>query len=108
LEATLWAREAEVVGQVNEAHENSLFLPGLALDPAIRATADLADLAGSDLIFAAVPAQHLRSMLAAFSQHSAPGLPILLCAKGVEAGSLKLMSQVLAETLPAAAPAVLS
>lgn len=108
LEATLWAREAEVAGAINETHENGLFLPGVELDPTIRATTDLADLAASDLIFAAVPAQHLRSMLAAFSQHAAPGLPILLCAKGVEAGSLKLMSQVLAETLPAAAPAVLS
>ena len=108
LEVTLWARESEVVAQVNDAHENALFLPGVALEPAIRATDDLADLAGSELIFAAVPAQHVRSMLAAFSQHSAPGAPVLLCAKGVEAGSLKLMSRVLAETLPEAAPAVLS
>ena len=108
LETTLWAREADVVASVNEGHENGLFLPGIALDPGIRATGDFADLAGSDLVLAVAPAQHLRSTLAAFAPHVAEGLPILLCAKGVEQGSLKLMTEVLAETIPQAAPAVLS
>ncbi len=108
LEATLWAFEAEVVAAINADHQNPAFLPGVALDPSIHATADLHNLAGSDFILAVVPAQHLRSILAAFSVHARPGLPIVLCAKGVEAGSLKLMTEVLAETLPAAAPAVLS
>jgi glycerol-3-phosphate dehydrogenase (NAD(P)+) len=108
LEPVLWAREAEAVAAINQAHENRLFLPGVRLDAAVRASSELADLAGSEFILAAVPAQHLRSILAAFSQHATPGLPVLLCAKGVEAGSLKLMSQVLAETLPDVAPAVLS
>jgi glycerol-3-phosphate dehydrogenase (NAD(P)+) len=85
-----------------------LFLPGVTLDPVIAATNDLADLASSDLLLAAVPAQHLRKMLQQFVQHSRAALPVLLCAKGVEQVSLKLMAEVLAETLPAAAPAVLS
>jgi glycerol-3-phosphate dehydrogenase (NAD(P)+) len=108
LETTLWAREAEVVASVNAAHENSLFLPGVALDAGIRATGDLADLAASDLVLAVTPAQHLRATLTAFAPHVRDGLPILLCAKGVEQGSLKLMTEVLAETIPQAAPAVLS
>ena len=108
LTPSLWAREADVVEQINAQHENALFLPGVALDPALRATGDLADLAGADLILAAVPAQHLRSMLQQFAQHCRTGTPIVLCAKGIEQGSLKLMSQVLAETVPQAAPAVLS
>ena len=107
-EVTLWAREADVVESVNAAHENTSFLPGLQLDPLIRATGDLADLAGSDLVLAVAPAQHLRATLAAFAPHAADGLPIVLCAKGVEQGSLKLMTEVLAETIPQAAPAVLS
>ena len=108
LSAVLWAREAAVVAGINAAHENPLFLPGLALDEAIRATTDPADLAPADLILAVAPAQHLRATLAAFAPHARAGVPVVLCAKGVEAGSLRLMSQVLAETLPAAQPAVLS
>jgi glycerol-3-phosphate dehydrogenase (NAD(P)+) len=108
LAVTLWAREPDVVAGVNSAHENPLFLPGVALDPSIRATSDYADLAGADLVLAVAPAQHLRSSLTAFAPHVRAGLPILLCAKGVEQGSLKLMTQVLAETAPQAAPAVLS
>jgi glycerol-3-phosphate dehydrogenase (NAD(P)+) len=108
LETVLWAREPEVVEAVNAAHENRLFLPGVALDAGVRATHDFVDLARSDLVLAVAPAQHLRATLSAFGPHAARGLPVLLCAKGVEQGSLKLMTEVLAETVPDAAPAVLS
>jgi glycerol-3-phosphate dehydrogenase (NAD(P)+) len=54
------------------------------------------------------PAQHLRAALSAFAPHVREGLRILLCAKGIEQGSLKLMTQVLAETIPQAQAAVLS
>jgi glycerol-3-phosphate dehydrogenase (NAD(P)+) len=108
LQTTLWAREADVVASVNASHENTSFLPGIDLDPAIRATGDFAELAGSDLVLAVTPAQHLRATLTAFAPHARDGLQILLCAKGIEQGSLKLMTEVLAETIPHAAPAVLS
>ena len=108
LSVILQAREAEVVAGINAGHENSLFLPEVKLDPAIRATADMADLVGVDLILAVAPAQHLRAALTAFAPHARSGLPVILCAKGVEAGSLKLMTQVLADVLPTVAPAVLS
>jgi len=108
LATTLQAREADVVASINRSHENTSFLPGVELDPAIRATRDFADLASADLVLAVAPAQHLRAALAAFAPHAREGLPILLCAKGIEQGSLKLMTQVLAETIPHAAPAVLS
>ncbi|THD58286.1 NAD(P)H-dependent glycerol-3-phosphate dehydrogenase [Phenylobacterium sp.] len=108
LETTLWAREADVVASVNTSHENTSFLPGIDLDPAIRATGDFADLADSDLVLAVTPAQHLRAALTAFAPHAPDGLRILLCAKGIEQGSLKLMTEVLAETVPQAQPAVLS
>jgi glycerol-3-phosphate dehydrogenase (NAD(P)+) len=108
LETVLWAREADVVASVNASHENQTFLPGVALDPSIRATADFAALADSELVLAVAPAQHLRATLTGFAPHVRDDLPILLCAKGIEQGSLKLMTQVLAETIPQAAPAVLS
>jgi glycerol-3-phosphate dehydrogenase (NAD(P)+) len=108
MEAVIWAREPEVVDAINGGHENRLFLPGVELEPEVTATGDYADLAGCDLILAVPPAQHLRSTLAAFAPHARPGLPVALCSKGVEQGTLKLMTEVLAEVLPQAAPAVLS
>jgi glycerol-3-phosphate dehydrogenase (NAD(P)+) len=108
LETTLWAREADVVASINASHENTSFLPGIELETTIRATGDFGDLAASDLVLAVAPAQYLRSTLVAFAPHVRDGLQILLCAKGIEQGSLKLMTEVLAETLPQAAPAVLS
>jgi glycerol-3-phosphate dehydrogenase (NAD(P)+) len=107
-EVILWAREPEVVEGVNAAHENAIFLKGVALDPAIRATSEFGDLAGADLVLAVPPAQHMRATLAAFAPHARDGLPILLCSKGIEQGSLKLMTEVLAETIPQAQAAVLS
>jgi glycerol-3-phosphate dehydrogenase (NAD(P)+) len=106
--ALIWAREREVVDAINIAHQNPLFLPGVLIETGVTATADLADLADADLILAVVPAQHLRATLEAFAPFARPGVPIVLCAKGVEAGSLKLMTEVLAEVLPAAPAAVLS
>jgi glycerol-3-phosphate dehydrogenase (NAD(P)+) len=108
LQTTLWAREPDVVAAVNTSHENTSFLPGVDLEASIRATGDFADLAGCDLVLAVAPAQHLRATLTAFAPHVPDDLRILLCAKGVEQGSLKLMTEVLAETIPHARPAVLS
>jgi glycerol-3-phosphate dehydrogenase (NAD(P)+) len=108
LQTRLWAREAEAAEAINTAHENALFLPGVALAPEIVATTDFADLAGLDLIVAVAPAQHLRATLTALSPHIRAGQPVLLCAKGVEQGTLKLMTDVLADTAPQALPAVLS
>jgi len=108
LDVTLQARETEVVASVNAAHENTLFLPGIALEPAIKAVADMAGLAACDLVLAVAPAQHLRSALTALAPHLKPGVPVVLCAKGVEQGSLKLMTEVAEETIPGAPVAVLS
>ncbi len=108
LDVTLWAREPEVAESVRDFRQNALFLPGVELEPALKVTGDLADLAGADMILAVPPAQHVRATLTAFAPHARAGLPVVLCAKGVEQGSLKLMTEVLAEVIPHAAPAVLS
>ena len=108
LDVVLQAREPEVIDSIAGRRINEAFLPGVELDAAIRATPDMAELAGCDLILAVPPAQHMRGTLAAFAPHARPEVPIVLCAKGIERGSLKLMTDVLAETLPAARAAVLS
>ena len=108
LSVGIWVREPEVCEAINARHENPLFLPGVGLDAAIAASLEPTALAGADLILAVAPAQHLRASLSALAPHARPGLPVVLCAKGIEAGSRKMMTQVLAETLPSARPAVLS
>jgi glycerol-3-phosphate dehydrogenase (NAD(P)+) len=108
LDVTVYARETEVVGDINTLHEIRTFLPGAALEPGIRAVSTPEALAGRDLYLNVTPAQHLRSSLRAFAPVLAPGAPMVLCAKGIEQGSLKLMTEVLSETLPDARPAVLS
>lgn len=108
LDVLLQAREPEVVESLRARRINELFLPGVVLDSRVSVTADLADLAGCDLILAVAPAQHMRSTLTAFAPHHRPGVPVILCSKGIERGSLKLMTEVLAETIPDAPAAVLS
>lgn len=102
---TLWAREAEVVSAINDAHENPLFLPGITLCPDIMATGDLAGLAASDALLVVVPAQHVRAVL---KQLPAGSTPLVLCAKGIEAGTQLLVGEVAAELHPGAPIAVLS
>ena len=101
----LWAREAEVVDAINGRRENPLFLPGIPLPAGITATGKLADLATCDVVLIVVPAQHLRTVLA--SAAITPATPLVLCAKGLEAGSHKLMVEV-ARDLVANPLAVLS
>jgi glycerol-3-phosphate dehydrogenase (NAD(P)+) len=108
LGVTLWTREPAMATTIAETGRNDLYLPGVDLAPGIHATSDLADLASVDLILATTPAQYMGGVLAALAPHLPLDAPVILCAKGVEQGSLKLMTQVLAETLPQARPAVLS
>jgi glycerol-3-phosphate dehydrogenase (NAD(P)+) len=103
---TLWAREPEVVEAINRRHVNDAFLAGIALDPAVRATGDLADLAGCDAWLVVTPAQFLRRVLA--EAPVAATRPLVLCSKGIEAGTLHLMSEAAAEAAPGAPIAVLS
>lgn len=105
---TLYAREPEVVESVNQVQENTLFLPGIRLNQVIRATDEIEELASADLILAVPPAQHMRSTLKALKAHLAPNTPVVLCAKGVERGTLALMTDVLQEEMPDRTPAVLS
>jgi glycerol-3-phosphate dehydrogenase (NAD(P)+) len=106
-EAVIWARDPAVVAQINEHHENPAFLPGIALDPAIAATAALdAAVAGAEAALLAVPAQFLRDVIVAARFRA--GLPLMLCAKGIETGSLKTMSELVAELSPRNPLAVVS
>jgi glycerol-3-phosphate dehydrogenase (NAD(P)+) len=107
--AAVWARDRDVVNAINTRHGNPVYLPGVALDPAIEATTDLADaVAGADAALLTVPAQFLRDVLAALRPHLPPDLPLLLCAKGIEIVTLLTMSELAAELCPENPAAVLS
>lgn len=108
LETLLHARESEVVDSIRDNRINAAFLPDVVLDDHVQVTADMADLAGCDLILAVPPAQFMRPTLSAFAPYWRAGVPIVLCSKGIERGSLKLMTEVLSETLPDAPQSVLS
>ena len=105
----LWARDPNVAATINQHHENPRFLPGIALDMKIAATTDAAAaIAGADAALIVVPAQFLRGALAMFAPLMPSGLPLLLCAKGIETELLKTMSEIAAEIIPGAPAAILS
>lgn len=104
----LWALEPEVAEAINTRHENIAYLPGIGLNPALKATTHLGDLAGFDAIFAVTPAQHTRSVLTRLEGWLKPGAPVVLCSKGIELSTGKFMTEVLAAELPEALPAVMS
>ena len=101
----LWAFEEEVVQAINGTHCNSTYLPGIALDPAIEATGDLHQLASCDALLVVTPAQHLGAIL---NKLPVKDIPLVLCSKGIEAGTQRLMSEVAAAVHPDAPIAVLS
>lgn len=102
----LWAREGDVVAGINGGHENRLFLPGVPLSERITATADIAALARAEIWLVVVPAQHLRAALAGAPLGHRPTL--VLCSKGIEAGTLALMSEAASEVGHGCPIAVLS
>jgi glycerol-3-phosphate dehydrogenase (NAD(P)+) len=106
---SLWARDPVLAETINRQHENPSYLPGIPLAATITATSNAAAaLAGADAVLLVVPAQFLRAILQTCAPHVTPAAPLLLCAKGIEAESLKTMSEIAAEIMPAAAIAVLS
>jgi glycerol-3-phosphate dehydrogenase (NAD(P)+) len=105
---TLWAREAEVVESIMARHENALFLPDVMLPATIFATGDLQAACSADALLLITPAQHTRSVLARLKPQLVSHVPVIICAKGIERGSGKLMSEVLGEFVDSEQLAILS
>lgn len=101
---TLWARETAVVDAIRDTRENRDFLPGVTLPETITATNDIARAASAEALLVVVPAQHLRASV----QGLAKGKPLVLCAKGIEKTTGKLLTEVLSEIAPECEPAILS
>jgi glycerol-3-phosphate dehydrogenase (NAD(P)+) len=104
-ETLLWALEPEVIEAINHRHENPLFLPGIPLNEAIRATFSFAELDSCDAWLVVTPAQHTRSVL---ERAPAGERPLILCSKGIDERSGKLLHEVAFEVCPSSPVAVLS
>ncbi|MEP6565188.1 MAG: NAD(P)H-dependent glycerol-3-phosphate dehydrogenase [Mesorhizobium sp.] len=104
----LYARDEETVAAIRGG-ENPRYLPGIAIEPGIEATSDIGRaLDGADCVLAVTPAQALRAMLSAAKNHMPKGIPLVLCAKGIERDTGALLSAIVEEILPGNPVAALS
>ncbi|MEQ1952770.1 NAD(P)H-dependent glycerol-3-phosphate dehydrogenase [Mesorhizobium sp. CN2-181] len=107
-EVALWAREPDAADAIG-AGKNPRYLPDISFEAGIAASTDVArSLAGADAVLAVVPAQSLRAVLAQAAPHLPAGVPVVLCAKGIESGSGKLLSEIAGEACPGNPTATLS
>ncbi|MHA1597241.1 MAG: NAD(P)H-dependent glycerol-3-phosphate dehydrogenase [Alphaproteobacteria bacterium] len=107
-DVVLHAHESEVADSINQTHVNEAFLPGVELDPGIEATTDLGKACDADAVLLVMPAQFLRAVTSAMAGLWKPGVPAVICCKGIEQQTALLMSEVAAETLDGVPLAVLS
>jgi glycerol-3-phosphate dehydrogenase (NAD(P)+) len=106
-DVVLCARSAERAAEIAATRANPK-LSGARLDPSVKVTADIALAARSDIVLIATPAQNLREAVTALAPHLGKATPVVACAKGIERGTHKFMTEVIAEAAPDAIPAILS
>jgi len=104
---TLYARDPAHAAHIAAARENPK-LPGVPLAESIAVTSDLARAACADIILVATPAQHLRGAVTQLAPLLLKATPVIACAKGIERGTHKFMTEVIAQAAPQAVPAILS
>ncbi|MGY8632797.1 NAD(P)H-dependent glycerol-3-phosphate dehydrogenase [Bradyrhizobium sp. 14AA] len=104
---TLWARNAEHAARIAATRDNPR-LPGVPLAPEIVVTNDLALAARAEMLLIATPAQHLRGAVNMLASHLSKPIPLVACAKGIEHGTHKFMTEIITEAAPHAQPAILS
>ena len=109
LPVRLWAFEPEVTAEINASHRNQAYLPGIDLPAAITATSSLAEAVdGADIILLVTPAQHLRRIVSEAVPYMEAGVPLVICAKGIEQATGDLLSQAIAKPAAGHPIAVLS
>jgi glycerol-3-phosphate dehydrogenase (NAD(P)+) len=106
-DVVLCARSPAIAAEIAATRANPK-LSGVTLDASVKVTDDIAVAARADIILIATPAQNLREAAAALAPHLAVTKPVIACAKGIERGTHKFMTEVIAETAPNAIPAILS
>jgi glycerol-3-phosphate dehydrogenase (NAD(P)+) len=104
---TLWEPDVATARKL-AANRESPFLPGVRIDERITFAANLPEAAGAPAILLVVPAQAVRTVSMSLAPLIAAGTPVVVCAKGIEQGTEKFMTEVVAECAPSATPAILS
>lgn len=105
---TLWTRNGQVVESIKARRENMQYLPEQIIDPAIEVTDSTDFIASCDMLIITIPAQSLRTVAISLSDSVPSQLPLILATKGIERGSLMLMSEVMQNILPHNPLAILS
>ena len=106
-EVILCARNADIAASISATRINPK-LPGITLHAGIQVTDDIKRAAASDIVLIATPAQNLRAAVTALAPHLADGTPLVACAKGIERGTHRFMTEVIAQTAPKARASILS
>ncbi len=106
-DVTLYARDHAAADRIAQTRENPK-LPGIQLEKAITVTSDLAQASRASAILLVTPAQSLREAALALAPHLPKGTPVIVCAKGIERGTHRFMTEIVAEVAPNAVPAILS
>src|SRR4029077_18825715 len=106
-DVVLYARSSATATEIAATRSNPK-LPGAKLEASVRVTDDIAVAAAAHIVLIATPAQNLREAVAAVAPHLAAAKPVIACAKGIERGTHKFMTEVIAEAAPNAMPAILS
>ncbi|MBI1205261.1 MAG: NAD(P)H-dependent glycerol-3-phosphate dehydrogenase [Rhodopseudomonas sp.] len=105
----LWGRRQDIVDEINDTHRNTRYLGDIALPEGLVATSNLSDaVAGCDCVLLVTPSTSVREVARKLNAILAPGIPVIVCAKGVELDSGKLMTDVAGEELPGHETGVLS
>lgn len=107
-EVIIWCHEAETAQAINETHENSAFLPTVSLAPELKATTQLEALGACDAVLCVAPTQFLRPIIRNLAPLLKADCPLVICAKGIELKTNKLLSTVIEEERPGGPIAVLS
>jgi glycerol-3-phosphate dehydrogenase (NAD(P)+) len=103
----LWEYEPDNAASLEQKRE-SRFLPGVRLDNGIKVTRDLAETASSNAILVVVPAQAMRLVITSLAKSNIERTPLIACAKGIEHGTHKFMTEIITDCAPNALPAILS
>lgn len=105
---TLWTRNPDMTAAIKHSRYNEKYLPGVFIDPAIVVTDSLAEVSQCDALILCIPSQSLRSTCIALSDLLSTSVPIMIATKGIERGSLLLMSELVSSILPENPVAILS
>src|SRR5579864_7083244 len=100
-DTVIWARNADVVEEINTQRTNASYLPTAVLPAGLRATADIGEAAAwADVLIVAIPAPSFRSTLVTALPHIRAWTPVVSLTKGLEPGTMLRMTQVIKELLP--------